>query len=212
MDDGWRMLRYEWSIISLNDSICASPVIHHPSSIIHHPSSIIHSFNCATNQYNPMASLMFTTQESTIKNFFSTSTSSEFPMIVLFSYAIIIFCLSVVTYGIAVPAGIFVPCWWMMDDGWWMIDDQWWMMNGGGMTGGWWMRMLFRWLLYLISCTSLMFHPPPIIHHPPPIIHAPSSIIHPLLSIIHPPSSIIHPPSSTPQASSLAARMVVSQV
>ncbi|GAQ87178.1 chloride channel protein [Klebsormidium nitens] len=68
------------------------------------------SFNCASGaEYNDLATLFFNTQDDTIRNLFSTRTYHEYSPHTLLAFLVIFYTLSVVTFGIAVPAGQFVP-------------------------------------------------------------------------------------------------------
>ena len=67
------------------------------------------AYQCnATTQYNPMATSIFGTSEIIIKGFFHNE--GEYDILSLFVYTLVIFALSCITYGIAVPSGLFVPC------------------------------------------------------------------------------------------------------
>ena len=66
-------------------------------------------FFCAERQYNAMASLIFNTPEESIKNLFHNA-SDNFQVGTLGMFFLAYFSLSCVTYGLAVPSGLFVPC------------------------------------------------------------------------------------------------------
>lgn len=66
-------------------------------------------FFCKERQYNAMASLIFNTPEESIKNLFHNP-SNDFQIGTLGMFFLAYFCLSCVTYGVAVPSGLFVPC------------------------------------------------------------------------------------------------------
>lgn len=65
-------------------------------------------YQCPEGQYNSMATMVFTTTEIAIRGFFHNTAVYDWES--LLGYLIIIFFLAVVTYGIAVPSGLFVPC------------------------------------------------------------------------------------------------------
>ena len=65
-------------------------------------------YNCNATQFNPMATSVFGGSEIIIKGFFHNE--GRYNILGLFVYTIVIFILSVLTYGIAVPSGLFVPC------------------------------------------------------------------------------------------------------
>ncbi|KAI3443891.1 hypothetical protein Pfo_000556 [Paulownia fortunei] len=66
-------------------------------------------FQCPPGFYNDLASLFFNTNDDAIKNLFSKNTDSEFhdsSMLIFFATC---FFLSIFSYGIVAPAGLFVP-------------------------------------------------------------------------------------------------------
>jgi len=65
-------------------------------------------YQCGEGEYNTMASMLFTTNENAIRGFFHNTAVYDWDS--LLAYYFIIFALAVVTYGIAVPSGLFVPC------------------------------------------------------------------------------------------------------
>ncbi|KAI5005494.1 hypothetical protein ZWY2020_032737 [Hordeum vulgare] len=67
------------------------------------------NFQCPPGYYNGMASLFFNTNDDAIRNLFSTGTATEYHMSSLFIFFVAIYCLGLVTYGIAVPSGLFIP-------------------------------------------------------------------------------------------------------
>lgn len=66
-------------------------------------------FQCPPGYYNDLASLIFNTNDDAIRNLFSHYTDSEFHRSSVFIFFITCFFLSVFSYGIVVPAGLFVP-------------------------------------------------------------------------------------------------------
>jgi chloride channel 7 len=65
------------------------------------------SFGCsADNQYNDLATLFFNTQDDAIRNLFSAGTPYEYSMTSLLLFFCAFYGLMVITYGIAVPAGV----------------------------------------------------------------------------------------------------------
>ncbi|GJN21337.1 hypothetical protein PR202_gb08805 [Eleusine coracana subsp. coracana] len=62
------------------------------------------NFQCPPGHYNDLASLLFNTNDDAIRNLFSNGTESEFQMSTLFIFFTAIYCLGLVTYGIAVPS------------------------------------------------------------------------------------------------------------
>ncbi|CAN6248760.1 unnamed protein product [Urochloa humidicola] len=67
------------------------------------------NFQCPPGHYNGLASLFFNTNDDAIRNLFSSGTENEFHMSTLFVFFTAIYCLGLVTYGIAVPSGLFIP-------------------------------------------------------------------------------------------------------
>eukprot|EP00271_Cylindrocystis_brebissonii_P004752 TRINITY_DN16591_c0_g1_i1.p1 TRINITY_DN16591_c0_g1~~TRINITY_DN16591_c0_g1_i1.p1 ORF type:complete len:534 (+),score=97.56 TRINITY_DN16591_c0_g1_i1:171-1604(+) len=61
------------------------------------------------NEYNDLATIFFNTQDDAIRNLFSSKTVHEYNAHTLISFLVIFFALAVLTYGLAVPAGQFVP-------------------------------------------------------------------------------------------------------
>ncbi|KAF3444191.1 hypothetical protein FNV43_RR13881 [Rhamnella rubrinervis] len=67
------------------------------------------SFQCPPGHYNDLASLFLNTNDDAIRNLFSTSTSKEFHISSLFIFFASVYCLGIITYGIAIPSGLFIP-------------------------------------------------------------------------------------------------------
>ncbi|XP_057530466.1 chloride channel protein CLC-c-like [Amaranthus tricolor] len=68
------------------------------------------SFNCPVNHYNDLASLIFTTNDDAIRNLFSASiTKSDFRISSLYIFFGVMYFLGIITYGIAIPSGLFIP-------------------------------------------------------------------------------------------------------
>ncbi|XP_073150318.1 putative chloride channel-like protein CLC-g isoform X2 [Henckelia pumila] len=66
-------------------------------------------FQCQPGHYNDLASLFFNTNDDAIKNLFSKNTDSEFHLASMFVFFVTCYILSVISYGIVAPAGLFVP-------------------------------------------------------------------------------------------------------
>ncbi|KAJ0091336.1 hypothetical protein Patl1_13912 [Pistacia atlantica] len=66
-------------------------------------------FQCPPGHYNDLASLIFNTNDDAIKNLFSSGTDSEFQYSSIIIFFITCFFLSILSYGIVAPAGLFVP-------------------------------------------------------------------------------------------------------
>ncbi|KAJ8625352.1 hypothetical protein MRB53_033882 [Persea americana] len=67
------------------------------------------NFQCPPHHYNDLASLFLNTNDDAIRNLFSSGTENEFSLSTLFTFFASIYCLGIVTYGIAVPSGLFIP-------------------------------------------------------------------------------------------------------
>lgn len=66
-------------------------------------------FQCPPGYYNDLASLFLNTNDDAIRNLFSPRTIKVFHIATLFIYFVTIYCLGVITYGIAIPSGLFIP-------------------------------------------------------------------------------------------------------
>ncbi|KAK7330045.1 hypothetical protein VNO77_24230 [Canavalia gladiata] len=72
-------------------------------------SGIYKKFTCPRNHYNDLASLIFNTNDDAIRNLFSKNTDDEFEYTSMFIFFIACFFLSIFSYGVVVPSGLFVP-------------------------------------------------------------------------------------------------------
>ncbi|XP_012449625.1 putative chloride channel-like protein CLC-g [Gossypium raimondii] len=66
-------------------------------------------FQCSPGHYNDLASLIFNTNDDAIRNLFSKNTDSEFQLSTMLIFFVTCFILSIFSYGIVAPAGLFVP-------------------------------------------------------------------------------------------------------
>lgn len=66
-------------------------------------------FQCLPGQYNDLASLIFNTNDDAIRNLFSKDTDDEFHYSSMGTFFVTCFFLSIFSYGIVAPAGLFVP-------------------------------------------------------------------------------------------------------
>lgn len=66
-------------------------------------------FQCEPGHYNDLASLFLNTNDDSIRNLFSSGTEKEFHLSTLFLFFAAIYCLGIITYGIAIPSGLFIP-------------------------------------------------------------------------------------------------------
>ncbi|XP_062091468.1 chloride channel protein CLC-c-like isoform X2 [Humulus lupulus] len=67
------------------------------------------AFQCPPGHYNDLASLFLNTNDDAIRNLFSTGTKKEFQISSLFIFFVAVYFLGIVTYGIAIPSGLFIP-------------------------------------------------------------------------------------------------------
>ncbi|KAJ7967948.1 Chloride channel protein [Quillaja saponaria] len=67
------------------------------------------NFLCPPNHYNDLASLFLTTNDDAIRNLFSSGSDKEFQLTTLLTFFVAIYGLGIITYGIAIPSGLFIP-------------------------------------------------------------------------------------------------------
>lgn len=68
------------------------------------------NFYCSKDkEYNDLATIFFNTQDDAIRNLFSAKTAHEYSAQSLLTFLVMFYTLAVVTFGMAVPAGQFVP-------------------------------------------------------------------------------------------------------
>ncbi|KAL5220406.1 hypothetical protein ABZP36_025119 [Zizania latifolia] len=67
------------------------------------------AFRCPPGQYNAMASIFLNTNDDAIRNLFSGGTYNEFGVSTLLTFFAAVYSLGLVTYGVAVPSGLFIP-------------------------------------------------------------------------------------------------------
>ncbi|KAJ0077975.1 hypothetical protein Patl1_36666 [Pistacia atlantica] len=67
------------------------------------------NFQCPLGRYNDLASLFFNTNDDAIRNLFSSGTAQAFHLSTLLVFFAAIYCPGIITYGIAVPSGLFIP-------------------------------------------------------------------------------------------------------
>ncbi|GKU88914.1 hypothetical protein SLEP1_g3123 [Rubroshorea leprosula] len=67
------------------------------------------SFQCPSGYYNDLASLFLNTNDDAIRNLVSTNTEKEFHISSLLIFFAAVYCLGIITYGIAIPSGLFIP-------------------------------------------------------------------------------------------------------
>ncbi|GMI97651.1 chloride channel G [Hibiscus trionum] len=66
-------------------------------------------FQCPPGHYNDLASLVFNTNDDAIRNLFTNDANSEFQLSTMLAFFVTCFVLSILSYGIVAPAGLFVP-------------------------------------------------------------------------------------------------------
>jgi chloride channel 7 len=67
------------------------------------------NFQCLPNRFNDLASLFTTTNDDAIRNLFSSGSDKEFHLSTLMIFFAAIYYLGIVTYGIVVISGLFIP-------------------------------------------------------------------------------------------------------
>ncbi|KAA8545435.1 hypothetical protein F0562_020219 [Nyssa sinensis] len=67
------------------------------------------NFQCKSGHYNDLSSLFLNTNDDAIRNLFSSGNEKEFHFSTLFIFFVAIFCLGIITSGIAIPSGLFIP-------------------------------------------------------------------------------------------------------
>ncbi|KDP44103.1 hypothetical protein JCGZ_05570 [Jatropha curcas] len=66
-------------------------------------------FNCPSGYYNDLASLFLNTNDDAIRDLFSSSTEKTFLISTLIAFFAYVYFLGIITYGIAIPSGLFIP-------------------------------------------------------------------------------------------------------
>eukprot|EP01018_Ginkgo_biloba_P024749 Gb_03968 [translate_table: standard] len=66
-------------------------------------------FQCPPGHYNDLASLFFNTNDDAIRNLFSAGTPNEFHHTSILMFFAAVYVLTLFSYGIAVPSGLFIP-------------------------------------------------------------------------------------------------------
>ncbi|CAN4080428.1 unnamed protein product [Withania somnifera] len=66
-------------------------------------------FNCPNGYYNDLATLLLTTNDDAVRNIFSVNTPGEFQVTSLIIFFALYCILGLITFGIAVPSGLFLP-------------------------------------------------------------------------------------------------------
>ncbi|KAI5073552.1 hypothetical protein GOP47_0011565 [Adiantum capillus-veneris] len=77
-----------------------------PSSL---PSGAYKRFTCASGYYNDLAGLMLSTNDGAIRILFNNNSNNEFQYFSLVLYLVWAFALALITYGLAIPSGLFLP-------------------------------------------------------------------------------------------------------
>ncbi|KAJ1420027.1 Chloride channel, voltage gated [Sesbania bispinosa] len=67
------------------------------------------NFQCPPNHYNDLTSLFFTTNDDAIRNLFIAGSDNRFQISSLVIFFVAIYSLGIITYGVAIPSGLFIP-------------------------------------------------------------------------------------------------------
>ncbi|KAL3653816.1 hypothetical protein CASFOL_003497 [Castilleja foliolosa] len=66
-------------------------------------------FNCPKGYYNDLATLLLTTNDDAVRSIFSINTPNEYSILSLVIFFVLYCILGLITFGIAVPSGLFLP-------------------------------------------------------------------------------------------------------
>ncbi|XP_071738965.1 chloride channel protein CLC-b-like [Rutidosis leptorrhynchoides] len=66
-------------------------------------------FNCPNGHYNDLATILLTTNDDAVRNIFSVNTSTQYDTTSLLLFFALYCILGIITFGIAVPTGLFLP-------------------------------------------------------------------------------------------------------
>lgn len=67
------------------------------------------NFHCPSNYYNDLASLIFSTNDDSIRNLYSSGTDELFDKFSIILFFVASYFLGIISYGVVAPAGLFVP-------------------------------------------------------------------------------------------------------
>ncbi|KAJ9557304.1 hypothetical protein OSB04_011918 [Centaurea solstitialis] len=67
------------------------------------------NFQCPPGHYNDLASLLLNTNDDAIRSLFSSLNANEFRISTLLMFFTAMYILGIITYGIAIPSGLFIP-------------------------------------------------------------------------------------------------------
>ncbi|KAF5744022.1 chloride channel protein CLC-c-like [Tripterygium wilfordii] len=67
------------------------------------------NFQCPPHHYNDLASLFFNTNDDAIRNLLTSGAEKRFLLSSLFVFFAAMYVLGIITYGIAIPSGLFIP-------------------------------------------------------------------------------------------------------
>ncbi|KAF2582791.1 hypothetical protein F2Q68_00002158 [Brassica cretica] len=70
---------------------------------------IYKSFQCPPNHYNDLSSLLLNTNDDAIRSLFTSRSENEFQISTLAIFFFFVYFLGIITYGIAIPSGLFIP-------------------------------------------------------------------------------------------------------
>eukprot|EP00249_Psilotum_nudum_P021324 c28067_g1_i1 orf=414-1721(-) len=111
------------ALVSVISSLCMF-VLPWLATCMHCPQNLVHwdaqcptkgesgnfkQFACPSKEYNDLASLFFNTNDDVIRNLLSINTPNEFHAVSLLIFLVSSYVLALITYGTAVPSGLFIP-------------------------------------------------------------------------------------------------------
>ncbi|CAK9134206.1 unnamed protein product [Ilex paraguariensis] len=67
------------------------------------------NFQCPPRHYNDLASILLNTNDDAIRNLLNSSNEKEFQLATLCIFFAAMYFLGIITYGIAIPSGLFIP-------------------------------------------------------------------------------------------------------
>jgi len=90
----------------VGEEVCPRPQSQHHGNYIH--------FHClqdaSRSGYSDIATIFFNTSDDAIRNLFSPHSAHEFSVDALVTSFLLYFIMAVMTYGVSIPSGLFIPC------------------------------------------------------------------------------------------------------
>ncbi|KAK6915865.1 CBS domain [Dillenia turbinata] len=67
------------------------------------------NFHCPPGHYSDLASILLNTNDDSIRNLLTPGVVRDFELSTLSVFFVFVYCLGIITYGIAIPSGLFIP-------------------------------------------------------------------------------------------------------